>query len=267
MTLCSTWITEAELIECGECDAGSLPALRVAEIVNAASDLLYRLSGRQWPGVCEDVIRPCRCSSCSLDPWYSLASSIPWAVRDNGAWINVTCGCGGGEPCGCGGDALALPYYPVISVIEVLIDGAVFSAWRLDRGGILQRTDGGSWPCCQDRSLAITEDGTWQVTYEFGADPPQSAKEAARALAIETVKACTSDKTCRLPRGTTSVTRRGVSYSIESINLISGLRQTQTGLPEVDLWLASVNPDGLRSRARVLSPDDAQFVRPTVVGS
>ena len=260
MSLCAPWLTEAELIECGECDAGSLPALRVAEIVLAASDLLYRLSGRQWSGACQDVIRPCRCVSCSV-------GELPYAVRDNGAWINVTCGCRS-EYCGCGSEALRLPFTPVIDVDQVLIDGAIFSAWRLDRGGVLVRTDGGSWPCCQDISAATTQPGTWQITYDYGEDPPQAAKEAARALAIETVKACTADKTCRLPRGVTSVSRRGVSYQFEGVSQVPfGKQFIKTGLPEVDLWLASVNPDGLRQRASILSPDDPQFARPLPVGS
>jgi len=258
MSLCSPWITEAELIECGECDAGSLPALRVAEIVLAASDLLYRLSGRQWSGACQDVIRPCRCVSCSV-------GELPYAVRDNGAWINVTCGCHS-EYCGCGSEALRLPFTPVIDVDQVVIDGAIFSAWRLDRGGVLVRTDGGSWPCCQDISAATTQPGTWQITYDYGEDPPQAAKEAARALAIETVKACTGDKTCRLPRGTTSVSRRGVSYEIAAFAADSSGR-VFTGLYEVDSFLAAVNPNGLRRGASVLSPDDPQFARPLPVGS
>jgi hypothetical protein len=41
----------------------------------------------------------------------------------------------------------------------------------------------------------------------------------------------------------------------------------RTGLPEVDLWLDSVNPKKRRSTATVISADDTRFIPATVTGS
>lgn len=92
------------------------------------------------------------------------------------------------------------------------------------------------------------------VEYVYGTDPPQDGRDAARALADEFVILFGGgpDAECRL-KNVTSFTRQGVNYEIEDARTI--LIDGRTGIPEVDLFVASVNPTRARLRSRVLSPD------------
>lgn len=226
MSVCTPWIEEdADLVECG-CPDG--PQLVVQSAIVTATDILYRLSGRQWSGECSETRRPCR--------------------------AGAACGCSSFHLCSCiGGDTLLLSRRNVRDVTGVLIDGAAFTDFRFYTPNWLVRSDDKNWPCCQDLALATTETGTWSVTYTYGTDPPEGAKTAARVLTTELVKACTADKTCRLPVGAVSLTRRGVTYDLTQIG-------GKTGISEVDMWLSAVNPGARKRRARLISPDDVRFI-------
>ena len=137
-------------------------------------------------------------------------------------------------------------------------NGSVFTDWRFYRPNWLVRSDNGCWPCCQDLALPTTSDGTWSITYTYGQAPPEGAKSAARTLTTELVKACVADKSCRIPTGAVSVTKRGIIYDISEF-------EGRIGIPEIDMWLRAVNPKRRRQRARILSPDDKRFL--PVVGS
>lgn len=41
------------------CDAAPFSDALVEDALNAASGILYVLSGRQFPGVCTETVRPC----------------------------------------------------------------------------------------------------------------------------------------------------------------------------------------------------------------
>jgi len=230
---CTDWIAADEHL--GECGCPDGPATVIASAITTASDILYRLSGRQWPGLCSETVRPCH--------------------------IARTCGCASFRECACvGADVIILPRSRVTDVTQVLVDGAVFTDFLLYAPNWLARTDDEPWPCCQDLALATTEDGTWSITYDYGAEPPEGGKLAARVLTAELVKACGSDKTCRIPTGAVSLTRRGVTYDMSAM-------EGRTGLPEVDMWLDSVNPKKRRRTAQVMAADDARFIPAHVTGS
>jgi len=116
------------------------------------------------------------------------------------------------------------------------------------------------WPTCQDMSLPPTEPNTFEVTYLRGKPVPEYGLWAAGLLACELIKACASpgeDCLCRLPANVQSVVREGVSIDLEAFRL-GGAGDPlfgRTGIPEVDLWLSTVNPNRLTSRARAYSPD------------
>lgn len=90
------------------------------------------------------------------------------------------------------------------------------------------------------------------VEYRYGTNPPEDGVAAARALADELVLLFDDSATCRL-RNVTSFTRQGVNFEIEDAKTI--LTDGRTGIPEVDLFVAGVNPTKARLRSRVLSPD------------
>lgn len=204
---------------------------------------LYQVGG------CSRTVRPC---AATCNP--GLLGSLGWSphINASGNWVNVSCGCGRPEPCSCGAVPTVLLPTPVGRVDEVVIDGAVLdpSAYRVDSGGRLVRTDGGSWPLCQDMRAAPGEEGTFTVTY-LNAYPvdPLGAWVSGR-LAYEYAKSCTGG-TCSLPSGITEITRQGITMEIQLDMFAQGL----TGIREVDDWTARYNPNRLRRKPRVYTPD------------
>ena len=92
-----------------------------------------------------------------------------------------------------------------------------------------------------------------RLTYTYGSAPDETGVSAAVSLASEIGKAETGDSSCRLPKRVTSITRQGISVAV--IDSMDFFKISKTGIPEIDLWLTSVNPKARRRRARVFSPD------------
>lgn len=221
--------------------------------VNAAAEILYGLSGRQF-GLCELTIRPCRTECC--DPCDMTGPRWTPALV-GGQWTNVSCSsckdvCSCSEVC-----ELYLPG-PVQGIIEVLVDGVIVppTDYRIDNRDSLVRTNGDCWPTCQEMSLAPDQPGTWQITYLRGLPVPEAGKAAFAELACELYKACTNDTSCRLPKRVSSVSRDGVTMTF--LDPMTFIRDGLTGLYLVDMWVSSVNPRGLPRRAAILSPDMVQ---------
>lgn len=234
MSLCTPWISEdGRLADCG-CPEG--PQLVIQSAIEVASDTLYRLSGQQWAGLCEETMRPVRIGI----PPGSIRPFLPTYLAS--------------------ADILILPRATVTGITQILIDGVAFTDFLLYNPNWLVRTDNELWPRAQRLDLATTEIDTWSITYTYGENPPAGGQHAARILTTEIVKACVSDKTCRIPTGAVSLTRRGVTYDLSPF-------EGRTGIAEVDLWLSAVNPKKRVRRARVISPDAIRFVPATPVGS
>lgn len=115
-------------------------------------------------------------------------------------------------------------------------------------GNRLYRTDGSAWPT-QNLAQPLPNAGTWSVEYGRGTAPPANVGVLVGLLALEFLSACSGGK-CRLPRRVTSVSRQGVSYQM--IDPTDIYATGKTGLPEVDLWLSSVNPAHLSEAPRVV---------------
>lgn len=236
----------------------------------AASEVLYALSGRQYPGECAETVRPC--SGGSALPGFSWGRwSYPWIPIKNGAtWLNIgpACGCHVAYDCGCNGvNQVNLGRSDVTEVLSVNIDGTELnsSAWRLDEGRFLVRTDGNTWPCCQDLNKDIGETGTWYIELNYGAPVPSVGKQAASALALELVKACIGAD-CDLPQRVTNLVRQGVSMTL--LDPQTFLTEGRTGLYLPDLFISTVNPHGLQRRATVWSPEvSGKGRRVGVIGS
>jgi hypothetical protein len=254
--ICSDWITPTDLVDC-DCPSDA-PAGVVADSISTASEILYRLTGMQFPGECTETLRPCSNSGAPAGFDWGLWT-FPWVpLRIGGSWINV-------GPCGCNMAACDCSTYPrlnlgrsdVTSITEVLIDGAALdpSAYRLDEGRYLTRIDGAGWPCCQHLDRDTTETGTWSVELAYGWPVPEALKRAAASLAAELVKACTGGE-CRLPPRTQSVVKQGVTISISGV--MDELQAGLTGLTDVDLAVAAFNPHRLTRPAFAWSPGLSQ---------
>lgn len=226
---------------------------------------LASLSGYQF-STCPITVRPCA-AGCLTPGTYQVSPALALAgtyagirptsrsgftphIGVNGQWVN-SCGCASGD-CSCTALCEAILPGPVGAITEVRLDGAVLdpSAYRVDNGNRLVRTDGECWPRCQDMAAAVTEEGTFAVTYYLGVAPNALLDFAAGVLAKEYALACLGDE-CRLPSNVTAITRQGVSYQMNADPFVNGF----TGIDEVDAVLRIYNPNGLRMAPVIASPD------------
>jgi hypothetical protein len=103
-----------------------------------------------------------------------------------------------------------------------------------------------------------------RLTYAFGSTVTASAQRAVLYLARQLWLECHPGQgECELPERVTSVNREGLSYTI--FDPMTFLDQGRTGLPRVDLWLASVNPSKAKRRSAVYTPDAPPAVNRTFI--
>lgn len=249
---CTDWITEEDVADCCGVEASS--GAIYTDVIGPAQSLLYELSGRQYAGLCGPItVRPtCDCSCWGaqrLAYANSGGSRLIWA-GNQWDW--------GGSPFGCCGvSEVKLAGYPVQVITEVKIDGVALSGddFRLDGKRKLVRLGGGRWPSCQDMALEDTEEGTFSISYGYGASPPHAGVLAAAQLACEMYKEC-QGQTCALPKGTTRVTRQGITIERLAFTTwgFSRLRGWTTGMGFVDQFLNGYNSARLMRRPVFWAP-------------
>lgn len=232
-----------------------------AEALWATADALAGMTLRMLTGYrvggCPVKVRPCR-SGCLPETWRTYpapGAGVPggsmYPVLSSGTWLNIGCGCAA-DGCSCTRVCEVTLDGPVGHIAEVKVDGAVLdpSAYRLDGGNRLVRTDAECWPLCQNIEADDTEPGTFSVTYAPGARVDGLGAYAAGLLACEFAKAC-SGQPCALPTGVVSVVRAGVTYQLASETWAKGL----TGIRAVDAYIRRWNPNNLTQASAVWSPD------------
>lgn len=228
------------------------PSLR-ARVEALAWRTLQRLLGGSL-ALCPTVVRPCA-ARCGGGTYYDApvvgGRRYGPYIGVDGAWRNG-CGCAGASYCSCTALSEVRLQGPVGRVTRVLVNGVELpaTAYRVDNGDRLVRLDGETWPACQDMTVADDEAGAFAVEYFTGDAPDALADWAAGVLAYEFSLACKGGK-CRLPAGVTSVVRNGVTMEIRSDLFTGG----STGIRELDAYISSINPFGLRARPTVMSPD------------
>jgi hypothetical protein len=254
---CTAWVTVGELQTlpgATDIDAGVL-----ADAIDVAGELLYRLSARQFPGVCNDVVRPLRRE-------YSTDGTLGrWWWRDG--ILGHSCGYPPSRDCGCGPlPEITLGAYPIREIIEVRIDGAVLSpsAYRVDDRRWLVRIDGQAFPCCQRLDLdPLTDLDTFQVTFSWGQPPPAAGVAAVKIFALEIAKMLGGDQSCMLPQRLQNIVTAGGTYAL--LDPMTFLNDGLTGIYLVDAFIKAVNPNRLQRRSSVISPDIGRPVRRTAV--
>lgn len=224
----------------------SLSPEDIASVESRAIDLLWEWTGRVF-GLCPVAIRPCK-EGCDSGSYNTFDGGRPRVLRGgwnpvllNGTWSEIWCGSCGSQ-CRCGLDSLkslSLPG-PVAEIERVLINGEVVppTSYRVDFGRVLIRTDGGTWPTCQDLSLPPTSEGTFLIEYTKGIEVPEGGQVAAGELALELAKAMCNDNDCKLPQRLQTITRQGVTMGF--MDSFEGLDKGRTGIWSIDAWLASV---------------------------
>lgn len=186
-------------------------------------------------------------------PYLTPGMTYPLPVWWNGQWLNLTCGSCASD-CSCNTvEEVTLPG-GVYQVLQVLVDGVELSpsAYRLDDNRLVVRTDGGTWPLCNDLSKDDDQVGTWSITAQWGEPLPEIGKLAIGELACEFGKYL-SGQDCALPETVTSLSRQGVSLTFADPN--TALEQGRVGLHFTDMFLSAFNPGGLRARSQVYSVD------------
>lgn len=186
----------------------------------AASETLYGLTGRRYPGVRERAVEVYAPSSC------------------------------GGDPCrACRPAAVRLPNRPVVELLAVrTLDGEALPAasYRIARGGYLESAPGASarLPTCSS---------PLRLRYTFGRDAGPSGRVAVIALALALGQARLDPDSSPLPGTVTQIVRQGVTFTQQAGSTL--IAQGLTGLPSVDAWIGSVNPTRSTRRPRSWSPD------------
>lgn len=233
---CTNWCSSQDV---RACYADTIAGSCLSWAVKAAGEVLFEMSGRQFPGWCQSTIRPCSSFGCGMQI-LDRGHIVSW---DGEEWH------GDSEPCNCGYlMSVALPG-TAQHVVQVMIDGQVIppTSYRLDPDGSLIRTDGGAWPACQNMAADDGASGAFTVIYAHGYQPPEVGRRAAAQLAHEFWLAC-SGAPCQLPAGTVRVTRQGITIERTASLWADGV----TGLAMVDSFLAVFNQN---PAVLVLSPD------------
>lgn len=217
---------------------------------NYATTVLWAATGRQY-GLCPVRVRPCGRRTQGSSMWgYVEGDGGGWYPYLDGAgtWRNCSCGSSG---CACGPRCEVWLPGPVNQVLEVIQDGVLVdpASYQVDNRRWLVRTDGGCWP---EHAELSTNTDRFEVLYERGSPVPQILADVAGILACEFAKAF-KEQDCRLPARLSSLTRQGVT--VTALDTESLMRRNFTGIPEVDQVIFALNPHGLFSRPRVMSPD------------
>lgn len=274
MTVCvpdgTDWLcsfTQEQLDEM-RADAASSRMMDVAEAY--AWSLLASLTAYQV-ATCPIAVRPCaaRCIDGGGMMAFPVSAGLSGALGNGGGsfnphmvggkWYN-SCGCRRASDCSCSQlSEVRLPG-PVGGIVSVTVDGLVLptTSYRVDNGNRLVRLDGETWPACQDMSLPANAVGAFEVVYYRGAAPNNMTRHAAGALAVEFYAACAGDD-CRLPDNVTSVARQGVDYELTPTDFPEGV----TGIKAVDALIRIYNPNKLKGRVTISSPDAPMTRTPT----
>lgn len=239
-------------------------AISYADVVQAVSENLFKLSGMRWAGLRTDTFRPhrlnddCRCDMSGVGGmWYG------WGWTGIGGWWNRLFPEGWG--CACiGGPEIRLPPVSNKNTLVIEVDGVtlslgtdydVYDNLRLVR--LADPTTGSilSWPCCQRLSTPVGQPGTWQYKVQHGVAPPAAGRLAAIEWGVQFARRLDTSVT-RLPQRAQSVNRQGLSVTVEAGSMLAS--DGKTGYEVIDAFLEAYNPHRLLRRARVFSVDTIQ---------
>lgn len=229
--MATPWITADDL------DTPADP--RADEAAEAASWVLYRLSGERYSGIR------------TATEWYGYERANCWCGAQffEGDWTSSNFhihmimgpyGVANIEP-----DRIRLRHVPVETIVTVrdhvgLVDS---SKYTLEDDAYLVRTDCIPW----------TLRSGIEIQYSYGTLPPAMGRSAAIKLANQFLLAYSGSDACVLPERVQSITRQGVSMTI--LDPQTFLDKGLTGIYEVDLFISVANPSRAKKRAKIFSPD------------
>jgi len=191
--------------------------------LDAATGVLYALTGRRYAGLRERAVELYAAPSC------------------------------GGDPCR-GPRAVRLPNRPVAELLAVRTaagDPLDPADYRIARGGYLEAAPGTA-------ARLPTASSPLRLRYRFGRDAGDAGRLHAAHLADALARARLDPDTSTLPGTVTQIVRQGVTFTQQAASTL--IAAGHTGLAPVDLWIASTNPFGSRRPSSSWSPDtDAKY--------
>lgn len=192
------------------CDYNELDEDYVQGAIDAATDIVYVLTGGTYTGICTAVKRPVRKARCFDDVDAGYISN--WSQR-------------------FGQDVIPLPD-SLVSVDMVTIDGLILAAddYGLIDGRFLARTDGRSWPSTNHLWADVndSDERTFEVTFTFGTRPDWLAIAATSEVAAQLIDDDQTGRAAHLA-GITSASVQGAQITIDKAAAAVASR----GLPQV----------------------------------
>lgn len=252
--MCAAWATHEDA--CAPCNTYELTEDELDRAFLVASDVLFNLTERRWPGVCVDKVRP--------TARYRRHDASPRWWHATGDYRYGFCSCNRSRDFGCLTiPSIELPGRPVhADGLVVKVDGEVVEAIVYDRNKIT-RADGKGWPCCQNLLLPDTEHSTFSVEYPYGLGPPIGGVMACAQLGCQLALAfnpdALSDGACKLPKRVQTITRAGTTIAV--IDPLTLFKDGLTGLSEVDLWVSSIRAGDKRRRGKLIIPGRRSTMR------
>lgn len=271
LLVCSPWATPddvaalgpkyAELVA-GVDDSGSGPGSLLWLALGIASDVMYLATGRQYPGLCGDIVRPCaRFGGKPIAAYHGqVANLVPATWEHDYGW--GACECAGGPRTGCCAprSRVRLGHYPVASIDSVTVDGEPLAEgidyWLEDDRWLVRLPDPETgdrrgWPCCQRLDLPATEVDTFEVALTYGQAPPLGGVTGAAQFGGEIGLDLIGSDECSLGEKVRSYTRQGTQVQISQPpdDILEALPRLAR------LFIRAVNPLEVRRPATVWSPD------------
>lgn len=221
------------------------PAL--VEACIGATEFLHSRTWHRFTGTRDVEMRPC-CEH----RWYPPGSTTTWRsplmlAASGDAWPILQ----DAAECGCTYMTTMVLPSDVRAVNRVMLDGELFTDWRIDNGRLLVRTDGEGWPYCSDVISPDTEPDTWSLHVTVGEEPITLARMAARELAGELFLADADPSSCRIPTRISTVNRQGATYTRVDTTTIG--KDGMLGLRLTDIFLSQFGKR--RRRIEIASPE------------
>lgn len=241
------------------CCGGLDPSFDLTGSIRFASAILFRLSGRQFPGPCEREMWPPCCNSCRGTNEFAMRPASGWNVQSGSYLPSIPHRSGDGwdNSWNASGDCAGLPCVelpgPILSITEVMIGGVVLdpAAYVIgdnDRG--ICRVDGLRWPCGNRVGDYVRG---WSVSYTTGKALPEDAVDVASIFACQIALARCGSDACTLPARLKEIVREGATMAFaDPLEFIS---KGEVGIYEVDMWINSVNPHKRARRSSVYRAD------------
>ena len=142
---------------------------------------------------------------------------------------------------------MRLRHGPVHQVFSLKADGVEIprDSYSLRNNSYLvKKGRNGYWDFCSTHEF--------EVTYEYGANPPIAGIEAAIDLGNEMILAFDGSDLCKLPQRITSMTRQGISINVADPE--EYFADGRVGIYSVDMFIKAYNPSKAKKKSKVFVP-------------